>query len=199
MFGQGKNGSKEQSRAVANRSSQAQVPHQSGDIVQKVDEEIDSGYEADTEEESVIENPGAYMGYTMGQELPTLYFENGHYTQIHDEPENIGWHPNTGVRHFIKNVTEDAHAHYEDNRGKWDRKQKTAYGKQIEQGDFDAEEGEGMMMEGNVIMSQGQEKIYLHPSRGRLITPNDPAFNPKFGKRYALKVIRTGIIAENEA
>ena len=50
------------------------------------------------------EETGAYLGYTLGDTAPTLYFERGHFTQVHKNASDVGWHPNTGDRHYIKNI-----------------------------------------------------------------------------------------------
>jgi hypothetical protein len=34
-----------------------------------------------------------YVGYTLGGTDPTLYFNEGRYTQVHANATNIGWHP----------------------------------------------------------------------------------------------------------
>jgi hypothetical protein len=54
------------------------------------------------------DDTGAYVGYTHGGEAPTFYFENGRLTQTHPNPNNVGWHPNRGDRHFIKNIRTDS-------------------------------------------------------------------------------------------
>lgn len=41
-------------------------------------------------------NTGRFIGYTQGggeNQLPTLYFENGRFTQEHEIAGNVGWHP----------------------------------------------------------------------------------------------------------
>lgn len=46
------------------------------------------------------EQAGNFIGYTMTNEnngFPTLYFENGHITQRHDDINNIGWHPHNNL------------------------------------------------------------------------------------------------------
>jgi hypothetical protein len=39
-----------------------------------------------------IADAGPYVGYTLGGKEPTLYFERGHLTQVHDISSNIGFH-----------------------------------------------------------------------------------------------------------
>ena len=50
------------------------------------------------------EESGDYVGYTLGDSKPTLYFQKGHYTQVHSDPRNIGWHPNGPGTHYGYNV-----------------------------------------------------------------------------------------------
>lgn len=53
---------------------------------------------------------GAYIGYTQSDasQLPTLYFEKGRYTQEHDDPDNIGWHPFNSDKHIARNISSEA-------------------------------------------------------------------------------------------
>jgi hypothetical protein len=125
------------------------------------------------------EETGAYKGYTLGGSKPTFYFEKGHLTQQHDNADNVGWHPNKSDRHFIKNITDEAASTYESNRSTWDRAAKTKFGLDVEAGKYDARPGEGSMVEGDVMTGRdGEEKAYLHPSRGRFInaTEDDAAY-----------------------
>lgn len=139
---------------------------------------------------------GAYIGYTMGGDTPTFYFENGHFTQVHAKSDNIGWHPNEGDRHFIKNIKEESRNEYIKNRGVWDRNKKSKFGLEIESGKHDAEEGEGLMVEGNVRKDKdGNEKVFLHPSRGRLIKPTEK--DSKYSASDAISVASKGGLAKN--
>ena len=143
---------------------------------------------------------GAYIGYTMGGNSPTFYFENGHFTQKHDKPENVGWHPNKGDRHFIKNITQESYdkyeAHRDEKKGGWNRDEKSKFGLEIERGGHDAKEGEGMMVEGDVKIKEGKEKVYLHPSRGRFIKAGDE--NAEYTEKEAREAVSNGKLAENE-
>lgn len=142
------------------------------------------------------EETGAYIGYTMGGDAPTFYFENGHFTQVHKNPENVGWHPNKSSRHFIKNITTSARNEYTQNRKIWDRSEKTAFGLEVESGLHDADEGNGMMVEGDVFTGQdGSEKVYLHPSRGRLIKPTDE--DSEYSSKDAIAAASNGGLAKN--
>lgn len=147
------------------------------------------------------EEAGAYLGYTLGGTAPTLYFERGHFTQVHDDQNNVGWHPNKGDRHFIRNINPDMSNYYKTNRGQWSRKLKTRFGAMIERGVMNAEEGQGLMMEGGVFINQenNSETAYLHPSRGRLIRPGTPDFDNQYNEAYARQIVRTGNLAPNEA
>ncbi|MCB0375233.1 MAG: DUF4157 domain-containing protein [Sinomicrobium sp.] len=146
------------------------------------------------------EETGAYLGYTFGGDKPSFYFEQGHYTWQHKKKKNEGWHPNKGTRHFVKNIDEEVHKKYSDDyRGKWDRKQKTAFGKKIEEGKYDAKEGEGKMIEGSVYVRKDKsEKIILHPSRGRLIKVGDKDFDEKYNEEFVRSIVSKGKLAENE-
>lgn len=139
---------------------------------------------------------GAYIGYTMGGDAPTFYFENGHFTQVHSDSDNIGWHPNKGDRHFIKNIKEESRDEYEKNRGVWDRNKKTKFGLEIESGKHDAKEGEGVMIEGDIKVKDGNEKVYLHPSRGRFIKPTEK--DSKYSASDAISAASKGGLAKNE-
>ncbi|MEO0583362.1 MAG: hypothetical protein AAF135_14150 [Bacteroidota bacterium] len=233
MFGFSKKKSK--SRAIANRvvppkndrdappkvepemDDEIQQEREDVKLVTKEDaEEITTPVERVDETETVedenpeIPNPGKFLGYTMGGEgrtQPTLYFENGHYTQEHEKPKNVGWHPNKGERHFIANVEEKHYEKYGRNRQKWGRKDKTKFGKKVEKGKYDAKPGEGLMIEGNVKTKVAKnwrgkkyqkEQIFLHPSRGRLIKPGDEEFDEKYSEAYAKEVLKDGKKAKNE-
>lgn len=140
---------------------------------------------------------GAYIGYTIGGDTPTFYFENGHFTQEHPKPDNIGWHPNKSDRHFIKNIKEESRNEYVENREVWDRNKKSKFGLEIESGKHDAKEGEGMMVEGDVHKDKdGKEKVRLHPSRGRLIYPTEK--DSKYSASDAISVASKGVLAKNE-
>lgn len=232
MFGFSKKKSK--SRAIANRvvppkndrdappkvepemDDEIQQEREDVKLVTKEDaEEITTPVERVDETETVedenpeIPNPGKFLGYTMGgkgRTQPTLYFENGHYTQEHNEPENVGWHPNKGERHFIANVEEKQYKKYKTKRKKWNRKNKTKFGKNVEKGKYDAKPGEGFMIEGDVKtktarnwlrMKYQKEQIFLHPSRGRLIKPGDEDFDEKYSEAYAKEVLKEGEEAKN--
>lgn len=155
-----------------------------------------------SETKEAIENPGAYLGYTHGGELPTLYFENGHFTQAHQNPKNVGWHPNKGDRHVIKNITEEKHKEYGDHRGgpgAWSAEKKAEFAKSVDKGEYDAKEGEGKMFESNVKVEDGKDQYSgNHPSRARLVQVGEEGFKAAYGKAYAESVLAKGEVAQNE-
>jgi len=133
-------------------------------------------------------NTGKYLGYTQGrgqQQLPTLYFENGHLTQEHTIPDNVGWHPN-GDNHVMLNVQSEKKYHLILGNAKDDliRKMIVAYYS------WSSDKTKICLFEFN-------EKT-VHTSRGQLILVGSIEFNTNYDTTYAKKQIAKAKLANNE-
>lgn len=134
-----------------------------------------------------------YEGYTKGEgvALPTLYFKEGRYTQEHDVPENVGWHPAINPC-WRGNISKESYDYYNSIRSKGDDAAKNKFKKEVMKGTYNAAPGEGFLFE--VELVEGQ--LLAHPSRSRLITPGDPMFDKTYNAEYTKGVLAKGHLAK---
>lgn len=142
---------------------------------------------------------GTYIGYTLGDGTPTLYFEGGRYTQVHTNPENVGWHPIVGD-HYQANISAATRDSFRildtDTEEEIEAKQaiKADLVDQLVDGTLvESPDPNGKLLEVSVV---GGVDI-PHVSRGRLIRVGDPAFDPTYDAHYARSVLTDGYVAQN--
>lgn len=137
-----------------------------------------------------------YLGYTLGGEKPTLYFKEGRYTQVHEDSDNVGWHPvNDKIHHQLNISPQEVHEIMkipprDPDEQKFCRKiliEKVITG--------DRTQSTACLFECD-MESTGFSNI--HVSRGKLIDVGSTGFNMSFGEEYAKKVLSEGHIAKNE-
>src|SRR5579859_5086781 len=119
---------------------------------------------------------GSYIGYTEGApSKPTLYFDKGHYTQFHDNPKNVGWHPNISPNHTAHNISADAAAKYEAIRNSnTAARDLPPFVKNFRDGLYNAD-GDGTKY---FEVTVAPDKYATHVSRGHL--KNDGKYNTQY-------------------
>lgn len=140
---------------------------------------------------------GEYIGYTSGDGKPTLYFENGHFSQVHDYENNIGWHSN-GARHHFGNIGIAGQAMLKQAYSITDNK---AFGAEIknfvskfELGLLEAGVSEAVLCECYLNGKQFRAEL----SKSKLIKKNDIDYNKKINKAYVDEVLSNGNWAVKE-
>lgn len=136
-----------------------------------------------------------YEGYTLGGSEPTLYFKEGRYTQVHDNPDNIGWHPisngdkcirqninNQGVERIMEIPEDDAEENI--------FAQEVLKGKYTPQGTEQATLCE--------LYTADDKNFSIHVSRSKFIRTSDSDFNTTYDQAYAREVLKNGKLAPNE-
>ena len=140
---------------------------------------------------------GEYIGYTYGGSKPTLYFENGHFTQVHDYKNNIGWH-SSGTRHHYGNIGIVGQAMLSQVYNIKDKKvfvtELRNFINKFESGKFRSSASEAVLFE---CFLKGKQ-FYTHQSRSKLIRKDDVDYNRKFNKDYINNVLANGNWAANE-
>ena len=134
--------------------------------------------------------PGSYKGYTEGvQGHPTLYFEKGHYTQIHEDPKNIGWHPNAPGNYIGGNISVLGAERYDSIKSIEDPEM-NAFVKDFGAKKYDDNSANSFFFEATI---DGKSTTSVHLSRSR--------FQPKGGKyddAYATTQMKSAKLAPNE-
>jgi len=135
-----------------------------------------------------------YRGYTLGGAQPTLYFDEGRYTQVHGTPANIGWHPSHTTHCIRVNITPAAAATFlqipvDDLAGE------SAFGAQVVAGQHTDNTAAGVLCE---CYTNDNQNYTVHVSRGRFIILTDAAFNAAYDNAYAQGVLAAGVLAPNE-
>ena len=137
---------------------------------------------------------GEYLGYTYGREKPTLYFENGHYTQVHDLDHNVGWHPNHDQGHQRVNINKHGQARYlQIPVGDLDGVQ--GFVEEVKKGHYDPYSKEDP--EAALFEFDGSGKDHTHLSGGKFISRDAPG-GSLFDDTYIDDVLRHGHWAFNE-
>lgn len=140
-----------------------------------------------------------YEGYTLGSSLPTLYFAEGRYTQIHPQTDNIGWHPiRSGSKYRMANILKEAYDKYDELRSAKNEDGKNAFKAAFLQGKFDADIKDSTSLLFECSSNDNGLSWQGHPSRGRFISIHDPSFDPTYNETYAKGVLSNGVIAPNE-
>lgn len=147
-----------------------------------------------------ITRSGKYIGYTIGGAHPTLYFEEGRYTQVHTNPENVGWHPVIGDQYQV-NISSADYASIRvrstDDASVVAAKKaaKKALVEDVLDGSVaDSADPAGRLFEVSEINGTVTS---THTSRARLIRVGDAGFNPAFDEHYAQQVLDNGSVAKN--
>lgn len=127
---------------------------------------------------------GKYLGYTLGSTKPTLYFENGHLTQIHDDADNVGWHPNHGATHVVTSISDEGGDEFDSTDDL------VAFTNDVINGDYegDAFLFEYSLNEHNVVIEET-----IHCSRSSLNAPDDT-----YDQAYADDALANASLAPNE-
>ncbi|MDX2362861.1 MAG: hypothetical protein QNK23_18770 [Crocinitomicaceae bacterium] len=135
-----------------------------------------------------ITNAGTYLGYTLGRTKPSLYFENGRYTQEYPDKDNIGWHPN-GSNHRGENITKDR---YDEIMAieVGDTVKEKAFVVEFKKGSYDSDASTAKYFE-----VSGSADI--HPSSSRLIKTSYNDFDDQYDATYASNVLKNGVNAPN--
>ncbi len=161
-----------------------------------------------------------YLGYTMGDPgSPTFYFKEGRYTQKHNHPENVGWHP-VKTYHLAANITKAAAAEYkalnalikkaeedddEDGEDETIRLNglKTEFKRRFVNGEFNALDTDVTAIyfecSTNIELNKNDYSKWAgHISRARLIKLTDKLFMVQYDEAAAKKVLAKGELADNE-
>ncbi|GLI56718.1 hypothetical protein PM10SUCC1_22320 [Propionigenium maris DSM 9537] len=138
---------------------------------------------------------GSYIGYTESPSnpgKPSLYFTEGHLTQVHDDDDNIGWHPNKeGLKNYMVNINESE----VEKIFKGTLEDRLKIISQIKGGVYREKPDASNLFE---FVSKGGMAVDLHISRSKLVRPGDPDFKPEYSQSYAEETIKSAKIAENE-
>lgn len=130
-----------------------------------------------------------YLGYTLGGTEPTLYFAEGRYTQVHSNPNNVGWHPVRPIYHG-SNVLESTIDAYHDSRGG----ERELFIQRFFNNEFETNDLAARFFE---LSSTDGQKWISHKSRARLMRVGAPGFDNTYDTAYAKEVLRTGHFAAN--
>jgi hypothetical protein len=134
-----------------------------------------------------------YIGYTLGGAKPTLYFKEGHYTQVHQVAENVGWHPNRHGKYTAVNVSRQFAESILLAKNFAERaKLLKPY---VNSAPPEDNSNTAHLLE---YWTRGGEIATLHVSRGKLIKVGGPGFNPAYDAKYAYDVLLKGRIARND-
>ena len=140
---------------------------------------------------------GDYLGYTYGGVKPTLYFENGHFTQLHDYENNIGWH-SSGGRHHYGNIGIEGQSMLSQTYKIRDKKafelELKSFISKFELGGFSSNSSEAVLFE---CFLKGKQ-FFTHQSKSKLIKKGDMDYDREFDKAYINKVLSNGNWAVNE-
>jgi hypothetical protein len=139
----------------------------------------------------------SYVGYTQEEEsqLPTLYFEEGHYTQQHNDPSNIGWHPiQKGIICTRINVNANAVKLIMSIQLEETEREEN-FAERILSGLY-TDEQNGTLCE--VFYDKKDNYNGIHVSRSFLVKTIHNNFNPEFNSDYAKDILRNGDFAANE-
>ncbi|MFD0861856.1 hypothetical protein ACFQ1M_06530 [Sungkyunkwania multivorans] len=140
---------------------------------------------------------GDYIGYTLGGSKPTMYFENGHYTQVHDYADNVGWH-SSGERHHYGNigiVGQSILSHiFEMRDSEVQKEELNHFITKFKAGNYRSDAPEARLFE--CFIKAGA--FYMHESRSRLIRKDDVGHDRRFDLAYIEDLLSNGRIAANE-
>jgi len=135
---------------------------------------------------------GKYLGYTESTDnkgFPTLYFENGRFTQRHQLITNVGWHPNS-KDHYGSNISIRKYNEYFKLKNV---QEKDKFKTKFRKGRFDYH---GSNAENNAkyfeVFRDPFGKLRAHPSRSFLRMPGNAGFNKQYDQDYAYSKIETG-------
>lgn len=137
-----------------------------------------------------------YEGYTLGSSKPTLYFKEGRYTQIHDDPNNVGWHPiPTGFKCIRQNI----------NAQGLKRIMEIPEGESAEENLFALDVLKGVYTPRDTeestlceLYTADNKDFIIHVSRSKLFKTGDGDFNATYNNAYAQEVLKNGDLAPNE-
>lgn len=135
-----------------------------------------------------------YEGYTLGGDLPTLYFAEGRYTQVHGTVSNIGWHP-SHTAHCIRINISPAAVKIWQQIPVSDAKGESEFAKKVVAGDYTDNSDQGTLCE---CYTDDNLNYTTHVSRSRFVKVGDKDFNGAYDKAYALGVLAKGVLAPNE-
>ena len=140
---------------------------------------------------------GEYIGYINGEGKPTLYFENGHFTQSHDYKNNVGWHSN-GTRHYYGNIGIKSQATLKQIHTLADNKtlglELKNFISKFELGLLESNAFEAVLCECYLNGKQFRTEV----SKSKLIKNNDTDYDKKINKAYVDKVLYNGNWAVKE-
>jgi hypothetical protein len=131
-----------------------------------------------------------YVGYTLGDIRPTLYFTQGRYTQVHGNADNVGWHP-ARPYHRGANISLADHTRYKD----LSKEDKRTFKADFLAGRLDSNAADAKLFE---CSSNDNRSWRGHRSRAKLIKPTDAGFNAAYNEAAAKAVLAAGVIAPNE-
>lgn len=143
--------------------------------------------------------PGKYLGYTQGgdsTQLPTLYFENGHLTQEHAYPTNVGWHPlpESTAKHYMANIGKNKAVQVI-----CPAREDEAFIKSIVMNHIPHLKDDDGPFLFEFGTNNGGIVKWHHISRGKFIEVNAPASNKAFSTKYANERVAKAKIADNES
>jgi hypothetical protein len=135
-----------------------------------------------------------YRGYTLGGAQPTLYFDEGRYTQVHNDVTNVGWHPSHTTYCIRINITAAAVNQFlaippDDLAGE------SAFGAAVVAGQYTDNTANGVLCE---CYTNDNQNYMVHVSRGRFVALADPNFDNTYNNAYAQGVLANGVLAPNE-
>lgn len=141
---------------------------------------------------------GNYNGYTDGRSKPTLYFENGHFTQVHGNKNNVGWHPELKEGVLRRNIKEDIqdkwiNLYSKKNKNNVEISDLAILTNEIMNGKYDDQDG--LLFE---FHYGGSGVRSYHPSGGNFKKLGDKNFDNQYDENYAINVVEKGKLADNE-
>lgn len=137
---------------------------------------------------------GNYLGYTLSRTKPTLYFQNGRYTQVYPDANNIGWHPN-GAYHRGSNINKQDYDRFIDlNLTPENSPEEREFISKFRNGDFDSDATDSKFFE---CFSKDGVNWSAHPSSSHFTKKGDASFDDTFNDAYADAVLAAGVLAPN--
>lgn len=134
---------------------------------------------------------GEYLGYTLEGVKPTLYFENGHFTQLHDYENNIGWNSSDGRYHYgnigIEGKSVLSQIYKIRDKKAFQLELKNFIDK-FELGKFSSNSSEAVLFE---CFLKGKQ-FFAYQSKSKLIKKDDMDYDREFDKAYINKVLSNG-------
>ena len=223
MYAQVEKSKENKSRAVANSVTQRESNMKQGfgfvdnrkGVIQLGKNGISSGYNKHIKNRDIpirkgepvqlmsSEVTGAYVGYTYGGEKPTLYFQNGHITQVHGMEDNVGWHNKFTAGNVNRvNLREQAAlymANLADNTNWGNDASENVYNNAMTAAQTALPAaGAFRLFEIEIVPLVGGDRAVTHVSRSDLVLVTDPAANPVFDNAYANEIRKWSVEANNE-